>query len=104
MYHTTDRDGITELNPTDAKLRELLDSLKEDDAGDNPEVWLTHVESGWMLSAYPSGLLTLENTIRRVPEREIANASPEKTFILWKLLAAGRIEELMNEPWQERAS
>lgn len=32
LYHTTDADGISELNPTAEKMRDLLDCLDTADA------------------------------------------------------------------------
>jgi hypothetical protein len=48
-----------ERDPPIARLRELLQSLDIDDK-EHPDVALTH-ESGWCLSAFPSGLLVWEN-------------------------------------------
>ncbi|MEM9227078.1 MAG: hypothetical protein AAGA45_03835 [Verrucomicrobiota bacterium] len=104
MYHTTDRSGITELKPDDAKLWEILAEI-DDEEGDAsaPEVWLTHLESGWSLSVWPGGLLTLENTLRTEPERSLRDVEPERIFALWKRLAAGEIELLLQEPWLSEA-
>lgn len=104
MYHTTDRSGITELMPDDAKLWEILTEVDDEDGDASaPEVWLTHLESGWSLSVWPGGLLTLENTLQAEPERCLTGIDRERTFALWKRLAKGEIELLLQEPWRAQA-
>ncbi len=103
MYHTTNREGITEINPSDEKLKELLlAASEEEDDGSNPDVWLTHLETGWTISVFPGGYVTLENNIRPVPEREMEDLSNSRIFSLWKMLATADIEKLMAQPWQKR--
>ncbi len=103
MYHTTDREGLTEINPPEERLREMLASV-EDEEGDaaSPEVWLTHMESGWMLSVYPGRLLRLENTLRPEPELEMQASSDDDILDLWELLGTGQIELVMRERWKVR--
>ncbi|MGE9293275.1 hypothetical protein [Ruficoccus sp. ZRK36] len=103
MYHTTSRDGITEINPTDEHLKELLLSVGEEEGDESaPDVWLTHLETGWCISVFPGGYVTLENNLRPVPEREMEELSNQRIFSLWKLLAAGDIENLMDQPWSKK--
>jgi hypothetical protein len=63
LFHTTDTDGVSELNPTAEKMRALLDSLHDIDVqeADHPDVALVHDPSGWALAVYPSGVVTFEN-------------------------------------------
>ncbi|MBC2594145.1 hypothetical protein H5P28_07700 [Ruficoccus amylovorans] len=105
MYHTTDRSGVTDINPSDEKLKELLLAVgdDEDDDGSNPDVWLTHLETGWTVSVFPDGYVTLENNIRPVPEWEMDGLSNPRIFSLWKLLANGDIEALRSQPWRKRS-
>jgi len=104
MYHTTDREGLTEINPGEERLREILDSV-DDEEGDasSPEVWLSHMESGWMISVYPGKLLRLENTLRPEIERELKAASAEDILDLWELLATGQIDLVLRERWKARS-
>ena len=104
MYHTTNREGITEINPPDEHLKELLLSVGDDDSdeGSNPDVWLTHLETGWTVSVFHGGTVTLENNIRPVPEWEMDDLQPPRIFALWKMLAAGDIEKLKAQPWRKR--
>lgn len=99
-YHTTDLHGITEINPPETLMRDILASLETDDTGDHPEVWLTHLESGWCLTALPGGTLLLDNDTHDDTPRRLRGLSLRQTLDLWKLLAAGHIRELLRHPWQ----
>jgi hypothetical protein len=106
LYHTTDIDGITELNPPAAKLRALLKSLDSPGAAsvDHPDVALVHDPSGWSISVYPSGVVTLENLEDEDADPLYMNkVSRNQAFELWQTLSLGRIEQLRQQPWQ-RAS
>ncbi|MEN8735376.1 MAG: hypothetical protein ABF329_11225 [Lentimonas sp.] len=63
LYHTTDAQGITEINPSEARMRELLDELDdlEPDEAEHPDVSLIHDGSGWILTVYQRGIISLEN-------------------------------------------
>ena len=63
LYHSTDSDGVSILNPDTAQMRVLLQSLNDPDNldKDHPDVALIHDASGWMLSVYPSGIVAFEN-------------------------------------------
>lgn len=98
-YHTTDREGVTRIDPPAREWPAILASVHEDGPADAPEVWLTHEETGWAISYYPSGLVALENETTREPVREMRGARPEQVAALWRLLANGQIEELLREGW-----
>lgn len=98
-FHTTDRDGITELNPPEQKLREILRTLN-DDREDHAEVWLTHSESGWTLTAFSTGVLHFHNDLLDEPLRQLIGIDFKKALELWQALAQGRIATLKQQPWK----
>ena len=104
LYHSTDMYGVSELNPNEATLREILARLDTPDAAeaDHPDVSLIHDASGWTLSVFPSGVVTFENL-------DNADASPlymsdinrDQALNMWLQLARGEIAALNALPWQE---
>ncbi len=102
LYHTTDADGISELNPTAEKMRELLDSLDSATAHDaeHPDVSIVHDPSGWSLSAYPSGVVTFENLDEPddVP-RFMSGVTRNQALGLWLELSRGEIQQVNSRPW-----
>lgn len=98
-FHTTDRDGITELNPSVEKMQEILETL-QDDIPENPDVWLTH-DSGWSVSFFPSGLAILENEELEAESKQLTDVSSDKALQLWQLLAQGKIDTLLEGNWEE---
>lgn len=102
LYHTTDAEGISELNPSADKMRELLDSLDDIDANesDHPDVSLVHDPSGWSISAFPSGIVTLENLDEDdTPPRFMSQVARNTTLELWLELSRGKIDHLLSQPW-----
>lgn len=76
-------------------------SLSDDDADDSaPDVWLTHLESGWTLFVFPSGLLQLESDAEDEPIREL-DGDFERALELWEILATGDISRLLMANWRE---
>ena len=102
LYHTTDTEGVSELNPTRKKMRELLDSLDQRgaDDSDHPDVSLVHDASGWALSVYPSGVITFENfdEADEVP-RYMTGISRNEALKLWLELSRGKIQQINARPW-----
>ena len=102
LYHTTDTDGVTELNPPAETMRELLDSLDHDEAEDaeHPDVSLVHDTSGWSISVFPSGVVTFENLDEpdEMP-RFMIGVPRNEALALWLDLSRGRIEHLRSHPW-----
>ena len=96
-FRTTNRWGATERDPPVARLRELLQSLGIDD-NEHPDVALTH-ESGWCLSAFPSGLLVWENDETNSGPRHMKAVPREEVLRLWLHLAQGEIATIEAEPW-----
>lgn len=102
LYHTTDTDGISELNPTVEKMRDLLNSLddKESEEAEHPDVTLVHDSSGWSLSVYPSGIVTFENLDQDdVPPRFMSGISRNQALQLWLELSRGQIQQVNSHPW-----
>jgi hypothetical protein len=102
LYHTTDADGISELNPTAEKMRDLLDCLDTADAyeAEYPDVSLVHDPSGWSLSVYPSGIVTFENLDQ--PDdapRFMSGVSRNQALELWLELSRGEIRQVNSRPW-----
>lgn len=64
---------------------------------EHPDTWLTH-ESGCSLSAHESGLLVWDNASGS-PPRHMRGVSRARVLELWAKLAAGRIDEIEEEPW-----
>lgn len=84
-------------------MREILRSLKDDEAdAAAPEVWLTHLETGWTLSVFPNGMLQLEADDKKQPLREMRNVDFEHVLELWGILADGDAKRLLRANWLER--
>lgn len=96
-FHTTNRWGAMEKNAPVARLRELLQSLEIDDK-EHPDVALMH-ESGWCLSAFPSGLLVWENDEANSGPRHMKAVPREEVLRLWLRLAQCDIATVEAEPW-----
>lgn len=102
LYHTTDTEGITELNPTADTMRGLLQSLDHSEANEaeHPDVSLVHDGSGWSISVFPSGVVTFENLDEpdEMP-RFMVGVSRNTALALWLDLSHGRIDHLRSQPW-----
>lgn len=83
-------------------MREILISLQDEEGDESaPDVWLTHLESGWCLSVFRSGLLQLEADAPDEPVRELAGKDLSKALQLWIALAQDDLERLFREDWIE---
>jgi hypothetical protein len=102
LFHTTDIDGVTELNPTAETMRVLLDSLDAAEAAEAeyPDVSLVHDGTGWSISVFPSGVVTFENLDEpdEMP-RFMTEVSRNKALALWLDLSRGRMDHLHSQPW-----
>lgn len=104
LFHTTDLLGISEINPDRRKLREVLAQLDDRDLlaeADHPDVSLTHDDSGWMITLYPSGIAAYEN-LERPDEapRHMKNLSRQRALQLWIELSAGHLDRIAAQPWE----
>jgi len=97
MFHLTDRQGATQEDTSVEGMRALLESLDIDDP-EHPDVSLEH-ETGWCLSAFPSGLLVWDNVEEDDPPKHMPELSRERVLELWQMLAAGDIESISSQPW-----
>ncbi|MFP4260900.1 MAG: hypothetical protein ACLFS1_07465 [Opitutales bacterium] len=103
LYHSTDADGISILNPDTRQMLDLLESLDEPETREkeHPDVSLTHDPSGWSLSVYPGGTATFENWNEAdEPPRYMRNLNRRDCLEMWLDLAKGRIDSLQTKPWQ----
>jgi len=100
-FHTTDREGITRLNPDTDTMRAIIASL-QDDVPEHPDVWLTH-DSGWTISLFPSGLAVLENEHTHNTS-QIENITPDQALQMWLQLSQGNVQSLLKQNWQHTDS
>lgn len=103
LYHTTDAEGITLLNPDTEAMRALLERLDEPGAEDaeHPDVSLIHDPSAWSLSVFPNGTVILENLDDDDASPLYMNALSRKEALqLWLQLSRGEIEGLRKLPWK----
>lgn len=102
LYHSTDRDGITIVRPSVEAMQAVLEQLNEDNAAeaDYPEVCLMNDTVGWSLLVYPSAIVSLEidQTVNSVQYLQLEHYTD--ALKLWKLLAQGNVQALMQYPWQ----
>jgi ArsR family metal-binding transcriptional regulator len=102
LYHTTDMDGISELNPTIARMDELIEQLDEisyEDA-EHPDLTLVHNSTAWAITLYPSGIVTFENMEDDDESpRYMKDVSRQDALLLWRTLSRGEIAELKARTW-----
>ena len=96
-FHATDRWGAMLSNPSTNQLRELLATLDLVDS-EHPDVSVTH-ESGWCLSAFPSGRLVWENVEDGSHPKHMASLPREQVLLLWLALAAGEVTKIAELQW-----
>lgn len=96
-YFAYDRMGSTVPSPDVDQRRRLLDSLGVEDP-EHPDVSLTH-ESGWCISAFPSGLIVFENVETGEGPWHMRSVPAARTLELWEALAAGKHLELLSLSW-----
>jgi glutamate mutase epsilon subunit len=102
LYHTTDVDGISLLNPDEQAMRELLDQLDAPGAGDagHPDVSLVHDASAWSLSVFPGGTVTFENLeAEDLPPFYMNGVSQAEALRMWLQLSRGEIDALRARDW-----
>jgi hypothetical protein len=95
-------DGVSELNPNEARMEQLIAQLEMPDfeEADHPDLSLVHDTSGWVLTLYPSGIVTYENLDDDDDQpRFMTGILKAKALQLWKSLARGDIDALNQLPW-----
>ena len=102
LYHSTDSQGVTILNPDLETMRLLLAELDEAGAEEeeHPDVSLVHDPSGWSISVYPSGIVTMENlNTKDDPPDYMNGVTREEALELWQELSRGEIELVRKRKW-----
>lgn len=98
-YHVNRRWGDFDDDPPVERMREALDELDVEDI-EHPDVDLIH-DSGWCLSAYPSGLLIWGNLNGNPYESwHMRDVPRTRVLELWLQLAAGDIAGVNAEQWK----
>ena len=103
LYHTTDVDGISMLNPDADAMRDLLAQLDEADIheAEHPDVSLIHDPSGWFISVFPNGTVSLDNLDTDGDDAPIYmnNINRQDALKMWLELSRGEIERVQAYPW-----
>lgn len=98
-FNTTDAYGISEINPSTPRLKEIIKSVQQADEADYPDVSLIH-DSGWTLTYSASKVLLWENLDRPGKrQRFLRDMEPDRVLELWCKLAEGKIEEIEKQGW-----
>jgi hypothetical protein len=93
-------DGSGENNPSPAMIDALYDELHASADFPDAVVWLENDETGWALSAFPGGKLVLEKSGDQSSSRHMLNADKMLTVSLWKRLASGDHDYVLQLPWK----
>lgn len=103
LYHTTDAESISLVNPDAEAMRILLDQLDAPGAegAEHPDVSLVHDASAWSLSVFPNGTVLFENLDDddEAP-RHLPQVSRHDALQMWLKLSRGEIEALLELPWK----
>jgi len=102
LYHSTDADGVSLLNPDTEAMRALLARLDEPaaDEAEHPDVSLVHDPSGWSLSVFPSGTVTLENLEDDDgAPLHMNDVSRKDALQMWLELSRGEIDQVRSRDW-----
>ena len=102
LYHTTDMDGVSELNPNAVRMEQIIAQLDTPgfEEADHPDLSLVHDSSGWTLTLYPRGIVTFENLEDDDDHpRFMTGILRAEALRLWKSLARGDIDSLKRLPW-----
>jgi hypothetical protein len=97
-YSITHRDGAMEVDPPFEVLDALVAELDRLDA-EHPDVAVSH-ESGWTLTASPSGRLLYENVDDLDQEPRHLVVDRRRASELFRVLAVGELSRLEAEPWR----
>ena len=96
-YQVNTRWSGSEPMPSVDRMREILTELDAGNDDEHPSVSLTH-DSEWSISAFPDGLVIWENASEDVA-CHMLHVSRSRVLELWTLLAEGRIDTILGEPW-----
>jgi len=89
--------GIQNDNPTDDEMRSALGELDAIDP-EHPDCWLSD-QSGWSITAFASGLVTIENTESGEGPWHMHGQSKDEILRLWKHLQQGNLAAIQAQNW-----
>jgi len=93
-----------EHDPSESRLSDVLEHMEDHEGAEGFGVSLTCSQTEWSVYTEKTGLarwLNLSYTSHgNGAPRHMRQVSREKVLALWKLLAAGKIEDIEREPWQ----
>lgn len=96
------RYGGMEVDPPLARLATLIGELNSYEDDEHPDVEVSH-ESGWGLSAFPSGLVVWENDEEqgdtRPYVRHMDGVTRERLLELFHAVARGDLAMVEQQPW-----
>jgi hypothetical protein len=98
-FTLTDRMGRMETDPPLTRIDEVLTELDITDE-EHTDIAISH-ESGWTLSAYPDGLVVLENVESDDEPRHTRVLSREDLRTLFSAIARGEVQEVEHLAWQQ---
>ena len=104
LFHTTDCDGVSQLNPDIETLREVIAQLDDPDfeEADHQDVSLVHDPSGWSMTLFPTGIATFENlSDSDSPPKVMSGLTRTAALKLWIELSKGHIEHLKALEWED---
>ena len=107
LYHTTDAHGITEICPSEERMRELIDELDDLNPKEvpHPDVSLIHDHSGWMLTVYPKNIISLDNLEQKDEAPQfMRRVNRARALVLWSLLAQGQVDAINELDWKKEPS
>lgn len=90
-FVTTDRNGAMESDPPSSRLDELVSELDGPRDDEHPDVSVAH-ESGWSLSAFPTGMLIWENVKEDGIERRVSGLSRDDVWELFGAVSRGEVQ------------
>ncbi len=86
------------VDPDEALVDGVLAELDTPLDPEHPDVALTH-ETGWSLSAFPSGLVVWENVEEGNAPGHRRSVERAELRQMWRLLAAGDVEAVKQRGW-----
>ena len=94
------RFGDMEADPPLDRLAALISELDALEDDEHPDVAVGH-ESGWTLSAFPSGLVVWENVEEDddPPARHMDGVTRERLLELFHMIATGDLETVERQQW-----
>jgi hypothetical protein len=94
----TTRWGKAIADPQTQELGVALAELERSDP-EHPDCWLSD-DTGWTISVFESGLVTLENIESGDGPWHMRGVSNATALELWMLLASGNLTALRAKAWQ----